>query len=276
MCILQVIYRYNLIYVLASDESGTGLFYPRAWLHLATGLYLAEMCLSGLFFLKHAYVPMSFMIFFFVITIRVHYELNRAVSPLLHSLPRSLFLEKAEASDDAHVGQEMSPQYAECLDNTFSQRDGSGDSGSSTNSRDLLSRAWEPAKRVFSYVHKQWLLPNLEAELRAIYRDEPPNQVNRDEYPVEGRRSTYLPPEIWLPSPTLWLPQDEAGVSRQEVEHGSRYTPTTNIGATLRDDGRIVTDVHQAPINEARWGRWRWEAVESLVPSWLSPSALGL
>ncbi|KAL3958204.1 hypothetical protein ACCO45_006366 [Purpureocillium lilacinum] len=57
MAAMRLVWRYNLLYVYDSDFDSKGLFYPRALLHLIIGLYLAEICLIGLFALHLAFGP---------------------------------------------------------------------------------------------------------------------------------------------------------------------------------------------------------------------------
>ncbi|KAK4150473.1 hypothetical protein C8A00DRAFT_46153 [Chaetomidium leptoderma] len=94
MFFISYIYRYGLIYVYDSGLDTKGLFYPRALMQLMTGLYIAEVCLIGLFALKSAFGPLLLMAIFFIFTALVHISLNEAVTPLMYNLPRTLALEK--------------------------------------------------------------------------------------------------------------------------------------------------------------------------------------
>ncbi|TPX07451.1 uncharacterized protein E0L32_002079 [Thyridium curvatum] len=93
MCVTYIVYRYNLIYNLDSDLDTKGLVYPRALMHLLVGLYLAEICMIGLFALNSSFVPLVLMAMFTVFTALVHISLNEALGPLMYNLPRSLALE---------------------------------------------------------------------------------------------------------------------------------------------------------------------------------------
>ncbi|KAK3399509.1 hypothetical protein B0T20DRAFT_392525 [Sordaria brevicollis] len=110
MLFVSVVYRYSLIYIYDDSQLDTkGLLYPRALLHLMVGLYIAEICLIGLFALKKAFGPMLLMILFFGFCAITHYSLSSALSPLLASLPQTLAKEKqhgqiAEDGDgDDHI-----------------------------------------------------------------------------------------------------------------------------------------------------------------------------
>ncbi|GKT93839.1 DUF221 domain-containing protein [Colletotrichum tofieldiae] len=93
---IYLVYKYNLLYVSNSSIDTRGLVYPRALMHLLVGLYLATICLIGLFALRSAYAPMVIMIGFLVFTALVHISLREAVSPLLYNIPRALALEMEE------------------------------------------------------------------------------------------------------------------------------------------------------------------------------------
>ncbi|KAK1775174.1 hypothetical protein QBC45DRAFT_422939 [Copromyces sp. CBS 386.78] len=95
MLFVSYVYRYSLIYVHDDSQLDTkGLLYPRALLHLMVGLYIAEICLIGLFALKKAFGPMLLMILFFGFCAITHWSLSSALGPLLASLPQTLALEK--------------------------------------------------------------------------------------------------------------------------------------------------------------------------------------
>ncbi|GME26533.1 hypothetical protein GTA08_BOTSDO09014 [Neofusicoccum parvum] len=92
--IMHMVYKYNLLYVFASEVDTRGLSYLLALKQLLTGLYLAEVCLLGLFALKLAFGPMVMMFIGITVTVVVHISLDEAVGPLLENLPRTLSGEK--------------------------------------------------------------------------------------------------------------------------------------------------------------------------------------
>jgi hypothetical protein len=94
MGFMHLVWRYNLIYVFDSDMDSKGLFYPRALMQLIVGLYMAEVCLLGLFALNSAFGPMALIILLLVVTFIVHKTLGEAIEPLVQSLPQTLALEE--------------------------------------------------------------------------------------------------------------------------------------------------------------------------------------
>ena len=83
-------YRYNLIYVYDSEVDTKGLLYPRALKQTLTGVYLAEICLLGLFGLGGSPGPVILMIILLVFTVLIHFSLSEALGPLLYNLPKTL------------------------------------------------------------------------------------------------------------------------------------------------------------------------------------------
>ena len=108
MFFTSYIYRYNLIYVYDTGPDSKGLFYPRALMQLMTGLYIAEVCLIGLFALKSSFGPLLLMAIFLVFTALVHISLSEAMTPLLNKLPRTLALEKENGpiAEDGQPGDD--------------------------------------------------------------------------------------------------------------------------------------------------------------------------
>lgn len=84
-------YKYNLLFVLDHQRVDTkGLLYPRALQQLLVGVYLAEICLIGLFAIRSAFPPMVLMILLTVVTALAHIAFNEALEPLLAAIPRVL------------------------------------------------------------------------------------------------------------------------------------------------------------------------------------------
>jgi calcium permeable stress-gated cation channel len=96
--LLYLSYRYNLMYVYDAEIDTRGLLYPRALKQLLVGLYLAEVCMLGLFVLGGTFGSLLLMVLLLIFTILVHISLNDALGPLLYNMPKTLTTE-GEASD---------------------------------------------------------------------------------------------------------------------------------------------------------------------------------
>lgn len=308
-----MIYRYNVLYVFDSELDSKGLFYPRALIHLIVGVYMAEICMIGLFALKLAFIPMALMLIFFIFTGLVHFSLSEAIFPLLQNLPQTLSLEE-ELQEEERTAEEARRQAeAEAgnatggaANNYYDEEQNFGEQGSDeeeppTDNEDgptdhgpQGSRAMEGASGVRSHV-TNWLKMSTRQKLdREVEKsglnkileklspsgnsnpDQPPGFLKRFFYPqiyedfialrklivlddqpgvedVEDHTlSNYWPPELWKPKPVLWIPRDEACVSRQEVAHTRSITPITDLGARLDKKGLIVADVEAAPFPRMR------------------------
>lgn len=58
------------------------------------GVYLAEICMIGLFGLGKSFGPLVLIFALLVFTALIHFSLNEALSPLLYNLPRTLGVEE--------------------------------------------------------------------------------------------------------------------------------------------------------------------------------------
>ncbi|KAJ3483021.1 hypothetical protein NLG97_g7413 [Lecanicillium saksenae] len=50
---------------------------------------------------------------------------------------------------------------------------------------------------------------------------------------VEAAAQAYLPPAAYKAVPNLWIPEDIAGVSKQEIAETSKVIPISDDGCTL-------------------------------------------
>ncbi|KAI9643705.1 hypothetical protein NHQ30_008328 [Ciborinia camelliae] len=92
--LIYLVSKYNLLYTYSSEISTRGLLYPHALKQLLTGVYLAEICLIGLFGLRSAFGPLLLMFGLTIFTSLIHISLNEALGPLLWNLPRTLAVEE--------------------------------------------------------------------------------------------------------------------------------------------------------------------------------------
>lgn len=82
--------RYNAFYVLTNNIDTQGAAYAKALQHLMIGVYLAEVCLIGLFAMNAAPGPIAMMGVFLGLTIVYHITMYRALGQLITYLPKSL------------------------------------------------------------------------------------------------------------------------------------------------------------------------------------------
>ncbi|KAK4234225.1 hypothetical protein C8A03DRAFT_38019 [Achaetomium macrosporum] len=328
MLFVSYVYRYSLVYVYDSSLDTKGLFYPRALMQLMMGLYVAEICLIGLFGLKSAFGPLMLMVIFFVFTALVHISLNEAVTPLLYNLPRTLALEKdiGPIAEDERPGDETArpppPEPSGGLaadyynmseaDDDEDEDDNASDGPPPPNhdlDTDIQLRGIEGSATLKYYI-TEWtksffkskakpsvtasassesgltriltqikifltpdparkpnmLLTFLHPEIYQDFRTLQP-RVNPEpadvELPKGYAKRAYQPPEMWAPAPRLWIPRDEARVSRQEVAHSRAVgIAVFDTGCWLVEEGgkkkkagrlRVECDLEGSPLHEERF-----------------------
>ncbi|EEH16483.2 hypothetical protein PABG_06570 [Paracoccidioides brasiliensis Pb03] len=283
-------YRYNLLFVYDSDVDTKGLIYPRALQQVMTGIYLASVCMIGLFAIRGAIGPVILMVLFTILTILAHISLNDALGPLLSALPRTL--EQAEKMiDDSEEGEEQG--YAEERDNASSSRAYATSEKSPISPATASNEISLPSPSSVPSRFKRKAQTTITVTERAgtgmsteIFPSSPPTpgtfhtltykfsyfmhslvepnmymdyetlrkrvrQGAPIEYTDEVADNAYYPQSVWSPTPLLWVPRDAGGVSRREVELTSRVTPITDEEAHLDEKNKV-----------------KWDKVKSQPPIW--------
>lgn len=127
-------YRYNLLFVYDQGIDTMGLIYPRALQQVLTGIYLAQVCLIGLFAIKGAIGPLVLMVMFVIVTVLAHISLNDALNPLLSALPRTL--DRFDTEDDGGSG---SGQYGLGVSSKKAEASNSFSKGDKNNNSDTIN-----------------------------------------------------------------------------------------------------------------------------------------
>ncbi|KAH8809337.1 hypothetical protein F5884DRAFT_795356 [Xylogone sp. PMI_703] len=121
--LVYLAYRYNLLYVYDSEFDTRGLCYPRALKQTLVGLYLAEICLFGLFTIANAFGPVVIIVGLLIFTILVHISLDNALGPLLYNLPKTLSVEEEAFQQSTgfmqSVVESMGPELENNPNSTF-------------------------------------------------------------------------------------------------------------------------------------------------------------
>lgn len=186
-----------------------------------TGLYLAEVCMIGLFAIKGAIGPLIIMVLFLIGNALAHISLNEALTPLNTFLPRSLDVEE-------ELLQEKEDAQAE-INEINGQR------------RSRALAFW------------RWLHPDMYKDFAAMRRKVRRNiaEVN---YTEEEMRTAYFEPCVASPPPTLWIPRDRWGFSQHECTETDRVIRITDEGAHLNDKNKIVWNKYDPhlPLRELK------------------------
>lgn len=203
-------YRYNLLYVYDLRIDTKGLVYPRALQHLMTGIYLAVVCMIGLFAIRGAVGPVVIMVMYLILTVLAHISLNEAMAPLMTFLPRSLDSEEEDLQAKEDAGY-LHPNQSR----------------------------WESVWK--------WFHPNVYRDYAALRR-KVRRDVVRISYTEEEMYNAYFEPCIWSPTPTLWIPRDKGGVSQEEVRQTCEVIPITDDGAHLNEKNKIIWDMNDTGL----------------------------
>ncbi|KAK1752140.1 hypothetical protein QBC47DRAFT_389846 [Echria macrotheca] len=241
MGLFYLAWRYNIFFVTDTSIDTRGLIYPRALKQLFTGIYLAEVCMIGLFGASVAPGPLVLMVVFLVFTVLFHISLNSALDPLLYNLPLTLIAHEEETRL-LPSGAGVHPITSAGTDGEKAMNgDGVPDGPAATAT---------PRKGNFLVKFlKPWLYSDFET-FRALV----PRDFSLDAYPDEVARDAYFPPTVKASTPLLWIPADAAGVSKQEIAHTSKVIPITDEGCELDEKGKMVwdTETTRPPVWEEK------------------------
>ena len=214
MSLFYIAYRYNILFVTDSQIDTKGLIYPRALQQLLTGVYLADICMIGLFSIAGTIGPLILMIVSLVFTTLVHISINSALDPLLYNLPKSLESEEESLSGTLEVVSQ--------------ERGIKGKNG------DVTVLAALPKKPNFI---TKFIKPHIYSDYETLRRLVPHGFFDSDNLYEDGvAENAYFPPSVTSATPLLWIPKDSAGISREEVTHTSKVIPITDDGCTLDPD----------------------------------------
>lgn len=210
-------YKYNMLFVSNANIDTKGRVYPRALQHLFVGLYVAEVCLAGLFGIATgesvgALGPLILMIILLVFTALYHISLNSALGPLINYLPKSLETEEQRLLEEDSAAAK-------------------GETGSAALHSDTEMHN-EP-----SFLQK-FMRPDIFTDYTTLRRLVPKEVEIRYSPGIED--NAYFHPSISSKTPLLWIPRDPMGISRIEIEETSKITPMSDDNANLDEKNTII------------------------------------
>ena len=190
------------------------------------------VCLIGLFAVSKAWGPLILMIAYLIFAILFHISLRSAISPMLESLPKSLQVEE---------------------DSLLALEDGHGAGEKNLNGKLTDESNLGPAPHKKPNLITKFLSPHVYTDYHTLRRLVP-RSFAQIEYDPEVERHAYYHPAIASPTPILWIPRDEMGVSRQEIRHTSRVIPISDEMAGFDEKGALTWDHESArpPIYEEK------------------------
>lgn len=228
-----------------SPTNGGGIFYCRAIYQTFTGLYLAEICLLGLFVMAKSWGPIVLEAILIGFTVFFQVNLQSAFGPLQDRLPISLMSEnemslqqrtRSNFSDDKTA---PSPSAVEAGHKHFNPLPTGG----------ALVRYFAPHK----FLTPECIQRDL---LTASMFHEPPAPLS-----PEDEENAYKNPAVTSTNPVVWLPRDPWGLSTQEVSKLRDH----DVNAT--DEGAWF-EINQKK-KKATYG---WGDIQE-IPVWSPPAA---
>ncbi|KAF2152287.1 DUF221-domain-containing protein [Myriangium duriaei CBS 260.36] len=223
-------FRYNLLFVTNAAIDTKGRVYPLALQHLFVGIYVAEVCLIGLFAIGTgssvgALGPLILMIIFLVFTILYHMSLNSALKPLIDYLPKSLEAEERRLLEEDKLADERGAGRSNDLGEAPHQKPG------------ILAKFLKP--HIYNdYATMRRLVPRLDIR-----------------YETSTEDNAYYNPSITSDLGILWIPRDTMGMSAHEIKDTPKIIPITDEGASFDAKNHVVWDheaANEAPIHEEK------------------------
>ncbi|KAJ8611906.1 hypothetical protein MRB53_037702 [Persea americana] len=227
-CTFYLAYRYNCLYVYQTKIDSHGEAYNRALQQSMTGLYLAELCLIGLFGARGAGAQTTLMIILLVLTAVGNLVLDR----MLHPLETLLGIDDWTEQEVPLLAQEddISPENEAALHIASHNRR----LGLQRVPRPLADRLSAMFDSIITPARKQtrsWLeAPSMR------YDADGEHELSEDEL-----KSAYVNPAFTAKTPKAWIPRDPAGeVSKEEVKlNVDAGIPSTDEGASIDKHGTL-------------------------------------
>ncbi|OBR02810.1 Duf221 domain-containing protein [Colletotrichum higginsianum IMI 349063] len=240
MGLFYLSYRYNILFVTDTRIDTRGLLYPRALKQLFAGVYLAEICLIGLFAVSVAIGPLVLMIVFLIFSVLFHLTMNSVLDPLMYTLPRTLQVEEEslsaeiEGMDRKDSGRGVSEEQNGDSSNLFKKI---------PNIKKFSPGGEENTVEKGGNIVTRFLKPWIFADYITLRQLVPHDAATIDEmYPGAIQDNAYYPPSVSSLPPLLWIPEDSAGVSKYEIAQTSKIIPITDEGCQLDEKNKLVWD----------------------------------
>ncbi|QIW99886.1 hypothetical protein AMS68_005404 [Peltaster fructicola] len=244
--IFYLAYRYNCLYVYQSKIDSHGEAYRRALQQMTTGIYLAELCLIGLFGARQAGAQTTLMVVLLVLTAIANLIADRVLKPLEILLGL-----------DGWTDQEV-PLLAQ-EDNIDQDDDHNLHIASHYRRMGMTKVPRSVANRMIAACDA--VITSARANCRSWLVD-PSARIDEDEntsLDEETLKNAYTNPAFTSKVPKLWIPRDPEGiVSKEEIQ--------------LNKDAGIPSTDESASIDKQ--GRLRWEQEFEKVPIWKAPSLI--
>ncbi|KAI0134779.1 hypothetical protein BJ170DRAFT_700050 [Xylariales sp. AK1849] len=223
LALFYLSYRHNLLLVMQPKLETNGRCYTRSLSQILSGVYVGELCLIGLLGLRKATGPAIATTILFFCTIVYNVVLNRHLNPLEDHLPDELLAEGGEEEASLLAAEEGEALEA-AHDRSHVQRLG--------HNINMPRSILDPVAKFFE--------PHLYASHKTMKAFLRSSELETPAYDEGEVRTAYTNPSLVSNPPQIWLPSDEAGLSREEIEENSAAgISTTDDGAWLDENGKV-------------------------------------
>ncbi|GAB7355588.1 hypothetical protein MBLNU459_g6056t1 [Dothideomycetes sp. NU459] len=234
-------YRYQFLYVCQSKIDTKGECYKRALQQMMTGVYLAELCLMGLFGAREAPGPTAVMSVLLVVTAVI----NSLLDQMLKTLELYLGVDHWETEEEVSLLAEeegISPDDTDAIH------------VASQNRRLRVHRLPKPtANSILRFTES--IVSAAREEIKSWLHDTSAG-VEEEELPSLSESDmdkAYTNPALTSNTPKLWLAKDDAGLIKHEIEESlaKAKIPATDDGAFLDVENKVQwekDDFSKVPI----------------------------
>ncbi|KAG1052467.1 hypothetical protein G6F43_005396 [Rhizopus delemar] len=238
-CLHYFVYLYQFLYVYEMNYETGGRAFPRAIRHIYIGLFVSQLTLIGLFAIrKDAMGQMALMIVTLILTAFALFYYDKAFKPLFKYLPVATFEDKdikvdikaGSVSDDSVSDHEQGNSSALTKVHTHNN-----------NATSTAVEAFEARRELLERLREQELSDKkLEAE------DAEVAGTAKSLYSTEA----YMHPSIYNPKPTVWLPEDDLGITKKEIDDLKKHdilssSRSATIVRNRKGKGNVTIDVER-------------------------------
>ncbi|KAF2714913.1 putative DUF221 domain protein [Pleomassaria siparia CBS 279.74] len=271
MGLVYLAYRYNMLYVYNTQIDTKGACYGRALEQLMVGVYLAEICLLGLFGIgigdsSFAVGPAVLQVILIVGTVAFHITLRSKLSPLLETLPINLLRDSEHYQNlDRHAttreNGDAEEQHRTLGQDAKNEGLVSSPGKAISTTHDIALHANHPPTK--QSLFGRLFAPHRQSTAALSSFLGPSFRLPVPLYSDDHVRHAYLHPAITMRPPVIWLARDKKGISTNEIKEltellGDYGVVATDDGAVVNDKGKIEwvgESVRDAPLWEEK-GRY--------------------
>jgi len=224
--LIYIAYLHNLMFV-SKPTDGRGIFYARALYQTFTGLYLAQICLLGLFILAKTWGPVVLQVIFLLFTVFVQLSLQKAFEPLQSKLPKNMLHEQSAVDNSSFAAATVrdpsaslekehyngeSPDPASTEDASTYRTADRVESGFNSNASTETPKGGSIARYFRPHLFLTPAIIRKEFLTAPIFNEQPPP------LPQDVESTAYRNPVVNASNPRIWLPRDPWGLSTKQVD----------------------------------------------------------